>query len=157
MTDDKKVISTLEGTTNKIDLSRAVTNILENSPTNSISLNQTHTNRSGFSDADLILLCKYKSIKEFRLTVAGGKKYSANIGTGTRPKYDQFKKKTSEISLYLLNTPRYAKLKEISDKKRVAEKGDAELFKRFVRERNSATIKAFGWTIEENIKNADIE
>ena len=155
MTADKKVVATLEGSTNRIELDDLVINTLKNSPPNSISINQTHTSRTGFSPGDLWELSKYISIAYFRLTTTDGKKYSANVGSGKRPEKSEYLDVKSKIEKRLIDTPRYAKLKEVVTRKRALEKSDEVLFERFVRERNNEIQKAFGWYVEENVKNAE--
>jgi hypothetical protein len=143
MTNDGKVLYTLEGLRDRVNIPEEIEKFIFNSPDNSLTVFHTHTNKTSFSDDDFWELCRFKAAKEFQLRSIDKAIYKASIGSGARlAKKKTLIDKKNEISDLLLNEPRFAILNK-ADKH-----GNGfveETHRRFIYERNIRIKEFFRW------------
>jgi len=143
ITGNMKVARTLEGSYNKINIDNITNIILEKSPDNSITMFQTHTNKTSLSVDDFFVLNNHNSIKDFHHTNIDGKNHYANIGAGQRKlDFNIINDKSEEIKSLLLNDPKYAIFYDI-DNYEIDELNI--LFADFIHDRNTRLANHFGW------------
>lgn len=81
----ESVYSKVEGTTNQVVFPQSLIDFLDKASPNSIISIHNHPSSSSFSDADLSVLSRYKSISYLTVVGHDGTKYIVKVGKGLRP------------------------------------------------------------------------
>jgi hypothetical protein len=84
-------------TKTKISLSEEIRHILRTQGKGTLCLLHSHPNNSGFSSADMAIMCRYESLAIMKVILLDGKVYSVAIGTGTRLKLETDEEKAEFI------------------------------------------------------------
>ena len=146
MTSGKDVLSTLEGERSYITLDKKSLDVIYNSPANSLTMFQTHTNKTSFSGDDFWDMCKYTSVREMELMNIDGKRYTASIGTGQRIREEKIiNDKIDEVKKELKKQSRYAILDDKENLNKYSIGFLEELHARFVMDWNRQVADHFGW------------
>lgn len=82
----------LTGTQNKVVFTNDLVMFLKNAPNDSLTCIHNHPSSSAFSDSDLDVMCRFKSIDCMRVIGHDGVEYYAKVGEGQRPNYNDIKK-----------------------------------------------------------------
>jgi len=80
-----KVAYELKGDKDSVVFDKNIKNLLKNSPENSLILSHNHPGSSSFSDADLHVMAKYKSIRAITVEGEDGTKYTYKKGDKSAP------------------------------------------------------------------------
>lgn len=86
----------LTGTQNQVVFTNDLVKFLKNASNDSLTCVHNHPSSSAFSDSDLDVMCRFKSIDCMRVIGHDGVEYYAKVGAGQRPNYNDIKKSYSE-------------------------------------------------------------
>jgi len=81
----ESVYSEIEGTSNEVTFPQSLIDFLDNAAPNSVIQVHNHPGSSSFSDADLKVMSRYKSISHIVVIGHDGRRYIAKVGQGLRP------------------------------------------------------------------------
>ncbi|MDD2401685.1 MAG: minor capsid protein [Clostridia bacterium] len=99
----KTAYKNLDGTNNQVVFTNDITDFLTNAPKNSLISTHNHPASSSFSDADLNVLNKYKSIDTITVQGHDGTKYMCKVGKGTRLGWDEIHKSYQDLKSEYFN------------------------------------------------------
>jgi SPP1 gp7 family putative phage head morphogenesis protein len=95
--ENNKVAHELKGGKDSVVFDKKTLDILGNAPKSSLILSHNHPGSSSFSDADLHVLARFKSLKAITVEGEDGTKYICKKGNGTQPDIIQVSKDYDKI------------------------------------------------------------